>query len=187
MYGIFAHIYHQYKPNVGKYSIHGAAYGLNKHSPIPPIHSPGESSSPLATLAELHRGAARSKLPGPGFIDVKFPVSPVGGVPSGFHDHIAGMTSPFLIGNTSTQSRSIFQPAILDYRSVNRTKFSWRKFPLTSRAFFGKLHLRSRNTISGRQKLPCLFLISRRSGSRFQRQMVNRQLLLVPNTFTTSE
>ena len=34
------------------------------------------------------------------------------------HIAIAGMTSPFLIGNTSTQSGSIFQPAMLDYRSV---------------------------------------------------------------------
>ena len=35
------------------------------------------------------------------------------------HMSLAGMTSPFLIGNTSTQSGSIFQPAMLVYRSVN--------------------------------------------------------------------
>ena len=35
------------------------------------------------------------------------------------NDHIAiAGISPFLIGNTSTQSGSIFQPAMLVYRSV---------------------------------------------------------------------
>ena len=38
---------------------------------------------------------------------------------------IAGMTSPFLIGNTSTQSGApIFQPAMSDYRSVPLEKRS---------------------------------------------------------------
>jgi len=34
------------------------------------------------------------------------------------HIAIAGKNSPFLIGNTSTESGSIFQPAMLVYRSV---------------------------------------------------------------------
>ena len=38
------------------------------------------------------------------------------------HIAIAGMTSPCLIGNTSTQSGSIFRPAMLDYRSVDEEK-----------------------------------------------------------------
>ena len=39
------------------------------------------------------------------------------GLPSGKLTWLAG-NSPFSIGNTSAQSGSIFQPAMLDYRSV---------------------------------------------------------------------
>ncbi len=60
------------------------------------------------------------------------------GVPGLVNDRIAmaGMTSPFLIGNTSTQSGSIFQPAMLDYCSVLENIFVLKYLKFSASPFF---------------------------------------------------